>query len=125
VDKKYKELLRILTELNLINDSNRLESYSLLELRSILARHVAFNENTRLEQLAHKYGIKILWNPKFHCELNEIEGFWCDLKWYVRKINDQNYNQLNTYIIDGMEQYEKKQLNRKLWFRLARWASFN
>jgi hypothetical protein len=73
---------------------------------------VAFNDNTRLEQLAHKHGIKILWNPTFHCELDGIEGFWCDLKWYVGKNNDQNYNKLNGYIINAMEQYERKNSTR-------------
>jgi hypothetical protein len=106
--------LQILTELNLINDSNRKDSYSLPELRSILETNVAFNDNTRLEQLAHKHGIKILWNPTFHCDFNGIEGFWCDLKWYVGKNNDQNYNKLNGYIIDAMELYERKKLNKKL-----------
>lgn len=64
-----------------------------------------------------KYGIKIIWCPKYHCELNPIEGFWCDLKWYVRKWNDQNYSKLNGLIIEGMEQYSRKNLNIKLWLR--------
>ena len=71
------------------------KSQSLIELRSILASHEMFNDNTKLEQLANKNNIKIIWCPKFHCKLNPIEGFLCYLKWFVRKWSDQDYNKLN------------------------------
>ena len=46
------------------------------DLGNLLLTHPAFTneKNTRLEQLASKYNIKIIWLPKYHCELNPIEG---------------------------------------------------
>jgi hypothetical protein len=35
-----------------------------------------------------------MYYPKFHCELNHIEYFWCHSKWYARENCD--------YIIDGL-----------------------
>jgi len=117
---KYKGLVQILKELNIIHSIKEFETKSLAELRSLLSSHPAFNENTQLEKLASKYGIRILWCPKFHCELNPIEGLWCDLKWFVRKWNEQEYNKLNSLIIEAMDQYEEKKLNKKLWLRFWR-----
>ena len=54
--------------------------------------HPAFEEkNTNLEKLASKYNVNIVWCPKYHCELNPIEGVWCDTKRYVRSNNEQDY----------------------------------
>ena len=88
-----------------------------------MSRHRAFesSNNSQLELLAAKYNVKIIWCPKFHCELNPIEGFWCDLKWFVRKFNDQDFKRLNGLIIQGMERFEEKKLSFKLWRRL--WKS--
>ena len=33
---------------------------------------------TKLEVLASKYNMKIIYCPKYHCELNAIEGLWCN-----------------------------------------------
>ena len=30
-------------------------------------------------------GHSVIFYPKFHCELNFIERFWCDAKYYTRK----------------------------------------
>jgi hypothetical protein len=35
-----------------------------------------------------------MYYPKFHCELNHIEYFWCHSKWYARENCD--------YAIDGL-----------------------
>jgi hypothetical protein len=110
-------LIEILKELDVIQQNDNGDKYKLPELREKLATHMAFDITTRLEQSAKKFGIKIIWCPKYHCELNPIEGFWCDLKWFVRKHNDQDYKKLNDLIVDGMKQYEEKGLNQKLWFR--------
>ena len=52
----------------------------LTELRTILANHPAFQKVPKLEELARKYNIKVTFAPKFHCELNAIEGLWCYMK---------------------------------------------
>ena len=59
----------------MVISANDKGDYSLAELRSLLSGHPAFNETTKLEKLAGKHGVKIIWCPKFHCELNPIEGF--------------------------------------------------
>ena len=71
--------------------------------------HIAFSDkNTNLEKLAKRYKINIIWCPKYHCELNPIEGLWCDLKRYVRKHNKQDINKLLNLILDAMDEFEKK-----------------
>lgn len=70
-----------------------------------------------LEKLARSYNIKIIWCPKFHCELNPIEGFWCFLKQYVRKKNDQDFNKLNELIMEAILEFKTKKISIKLWNR--------
>ena len=49
-------------------------SMKLAEIRNILSSHSAFQNVSKLEILARKYQVKIIFFPKFHCELNAIEG---------------------------------------------------
>lgn len=88
------------------------------ELRAKLQDHQAFNnENTHLQKLATDYDFKVLFCPKYHCELNPIEGLWCYLKSYVRKNNDQDFSKLLDLIKDGLRLFKDKKLNIKLWNR--------
>lgn len=59
---------------------------------------------------------KYQWVPKYHCELNPIEGFWCFLKRYVRENNDQNFNKLDDLILEAISKYKTSNLKIKLWF---------
>jgi hypothetical protein len=114
----YKGLLQILKELGLIDESTESKSILLPRLREILSSHPSFEDkNTYLEQLAQKYCVKIIWVPKFHCELNPIEGLWCFMKWFVRKENDQDFKKFSELITSSMRQFEEKNLNIKLWNR--------
>ena len=45
-----------------------------------------------LERVATKYNNKIVFCPKYHCEINPIEGLWCYKKRYVRSRTDQTYS---------------------------------
>jgi hypothetical protein len=56
-------------------------------LREIVSQHPAFEVTSKLEQLAIEYAALIIWCPKYHCEFNPIEGFWCYLKFYVWRKN--------------------------------------
>ena len=68
-------MLAILKDLNLINEDDEDSNYNLPKLREILNTHPDFEEeNTALNQIAKSYNGKIIWTPKFHCELNPIEG---------------------------------------------------
>ena len=44
--------------------------------------------------LAMKYNIKIIYCPKYHCELNVIEDLWCNQKSYVRSVTDQSFDKM-------------------------------
>jgi len=43
------------------------------------------NEKSLLEIEIVKHGHKVLFYPKFHCELNYIEFFWAAVKRYKRE----------------------------------------
>ena len=49
-----------------------------------------------------KYG-NIIWCPKFHCELNPIEGMWCNSKRHLKEQNNKDfqieYKQYNGLLI--------------------------
>ncbi|CAF0827332.1 unnamed protein product [Brachionus calyciflorus] len=71
----YIGLLDISKKLGLIDNSSSSKDFLLKELREMLLTHPAFDGvNTHLEKLAAEYNIKIIWCPKYHCELNPIEG---------------------------------------------------
>lgn len=112
-------MLQIAKELNVIDQSVDSRQIKLPDLREKMLIHPAFsdNHNTNLEKLAFDYNVKIIWCPKYHCELNPIEGVWCDSKKCVRKNNDQNFSNLNNLIADSLKAYEDKKLNIKLWYR--------
>ena len=84
---KSKGLLMLAKDLSISVDP----PVKLAELRTILTSHAAFQKVSRLENLARKYNIKVIFAPKFHCELNAIEGLWCYMKQYVHKNSDQTY----------------------------------
>ena len=67
---KSKGLLHLANDLQVSIHS----SIKLSELRALLSKHPAFQNVTKLEKLAHKYNVKVIFVPKFHCELNAIEG---------------------------------------------------
>lgn len=117
----YKGLLQIAKEAKVIPITISSRDIKLHELREKMLSHPAFVEkNTNLEKLASKYDINIIWCPKYHCELNPIEGVWCDSKRYVRSQNEQDYNKLLLLIEASLDQYENKQLSIKLWYRFWR-----
>ena len=86
----------------------------------MLSHPTFIEKSTNLEKLAIKYDIHIIWCPKYHCELNPIEGVWCDRKRYVRSHNEQDYQKLLPLIATSLDQYESKQLSIKLWYRFWR-----
>ncbi len=69
---------------------------------------------SRLEQLAGKYDVTIKFCPKFHCELNCIEGLWCSQKMYVRRKTDQTYNTMLKLIGESRENFRDKEIHLKL-----------
>ena len=70
-----------------------------------------------MESLAAKYGINIVFVPKFHCELNPIEGVWCDQKQFVRKHSDQTLQCLLEWIDESRKNFIEKKIFLKLFRR--------
>ena len=76
-----------------------------------------FDERSNLEILGKEYGIKVMFLPKFHCELNPIESVWCYIKQYVRKYTDQTFDMMITLIGEAKDEFKNSNLNAKLWRR--------
>ncbi|CAF0939842.1 unnamed protein product [Adineta ricciae] len=58
------------------------------EIKQLLNAHEAFRNISKLKTVARTYGIAISFSPKFHCELNPIEGLWAHSKQYIRRRTD-------------------------------------
>jgi len=94
------------------------------ELRAILRTHPAFEPMTKLELLFKKYNstvnAKVLFCPKYHCEINAIEGVWCHSKAFVRPRSDQTLQTMKKLIIESRINYVEINLNPKLIKRFWR-----
>ena len=93
------------------------DNIKVAEVRSILLEHPAFAPAKKLTKLAEKYGIKIIFCPKYHCELNPCEGLWCNQKQYTRKRTDQTFIKLHQLLIESREHFIQIQLTKKLFRR--------
>lgn len=95
------------------------QTVKLDDLKEICKKHAAFKEPTKLEEVAAKYpNIKIIFVPKFYCELNPIEGVWAFSKNRNRRYND--LSSFNNYIdlLNETKQIIKEHvLCKKLWRR--------
>lgn len=112
-----KGLFNISKEHSLIDKNMLSKEIKLDELRSIVSTHPAFKPVSKLELMCEKFQDKIIWCPKYHCELNPIEGFWCHLKQFVRKHNDQNFKNFLSLIENSIQNYRESVLHCKLWNR--------
>ena len=99
------------------------KEYRLEKLREIIAKHPCFEERTNLEILAKKYGVILLFWPKFHCEPNPIESLWCFLKQNIRKRTDRTYEEMIKLLEESKEKFNISNLNAKLWRRF--WQAIN
>jgi transposase len=82
----------------------------LKELRELLIGHPAFSPTKKLSSLAEKYGIKIIFRPKYHCELNPIEGEWCNQKAFIRKRTNQTFLRLITLLNESRSHFIQNEL---------------
>lgn len=86
-------------------------------LIELAKKHPAFKTASKLESLASSYNVKILFLPKYHCEMNPIESVWCYSKNYWRKRNDQTFEKTLDLILESREEFKKSGINIKLWRR--------
>ncbi len=49
-------------------------------------------------------GHKVMYYPKFHCELNHIEYFWCDRKSWTRHHCKYNLDWLREDVLNALKQ---------------------
>ncbi len=113
---KSKGLLELAKDLKVSVHS----SIKLPELRALLANHPAFKSISKLEKPANKYQVRVIFVPKFHCELNAIEGMWCHMKQLVRKMTDQTFPTMMRLIPESRENFAEKQIQLKLFRRFWR-----
>ncbi|CAF2737794.1 unnamed protein product [Rotaria sp. Silwood2] len=95
-------------------------SMKLPEIRTRLSTHSAFQNLSKLELLAKKYHVKVIFCPKFHCELNSIEGLWCDMKRYIRAYSDQTFSTMLRLIPESRASFEERKIQMKLFRRFWR-----
>ena len=75
---------------------------------------------SKLEKLGVKYGIRIIFAPKFHCETNPIEGFWCHSKQFIRRNTDQTFQTLVSLLPKAKQNFIKRKIHLKLFRRFWR-----
>jgi hypothetical protein len=61
--------------------------------------------------MAVKYGIKVVFCPKFHCELIVIEGLWCHQKQYVPSETDLIYSMTLKLMIESYAHFRDKRID--------------
>ena len=86
-------------------------------IKSRLSEHPAFKNVSKLEQLATKYKVRVIFGPKYHCETNPIEGMWAHMKRYVRCNSDQTFPTMLKLIDESRENFKQKGVHLKLFRR--------
>ncbi|CAF1254010.1 unnamed protein product [Rotaria sordida] len=87
------------------------------EIHKILSEHRAFKNATKLQMLASKYNFKIIYCPKYSCELNATEGLWCNQKAFVRSRTDQSFEKMIKLIADSRIHFVERNIVLKLFRR--------
>ena len=69
-----------------------------------------------------KKDVKLHFLPKFHCELNPIEMYWANFKWYSKLNNTQSNNEevVLNLIFKARNFYKSKDTNFKIFGRFWR-----
>lgn len=74
------------------------------DLRTVLANHEDFRtEKTVIENFLIESGHKVLFLPKFHCELNPIERVWGQAKVFTRKYSNSTVQRLRSIIRPALD----------------------
>ena len=75
-------------------------------------------QKTRVEELILSKGHRVMFLPKFHCELNPIECVWCQAKQFTRSHCDYSFLNLEKIIDEALDSVSLE-LMRK-YFRKVR-----
>ena len=60
------------------------------------------DQKGRLQEEVEALGHRVLFYPKFHCELNFIERYWCRAKWYTRENCGYNFEALKETVPEAL-----------------------
>jgi transposase len=120
INGQTKGLFNICLELKLIPQNAKSNQYKLPTLVELASKHPAFETRTILSELASKYNVKVVYLPKFHCELNPIEGVWAHEKQFIRKNTDQSFDELRRLVNLSRNNLKNSPLAPKLWRRFWR-----
>lgn len=60
-------------------------------VRTLMAKRDFREQKGQLEEELQATSQLVIFYPKFHCELNFIERFWCTAKWYACKNCDYTF----------------------------------
>ena len=81
--------------------------------RHILATQDDFkSKKPLLQELIEARGHKIIFYPKFHCELNYIEMYWGATKWYVRQHCNYTWKGLQENVPRAFDSIPLKQIRK-------------
>jgi len=81
--------------------------------RSLLASQPDFQaQKGRLEEEVEAHGHSVIFYPKFHCELNFIERFWCAAKFYARENCGYSFNKLRETVPAALDSVSSASINR-------------
>jgi hypothetical protein len=104
---------------NQLRDGNKLREDS-LDIRRLEAQDDFKNEVSLLETVIRQAGHEVIFYPKFHCELNDIEYYWAELKRYTWANCQYTFTELEKTVIEAMDSVELKTI-RRFAMRSKRW----
>lgn len=64
-----------------------------------------------LQEELESQGQKVIFYPKFHCELNPIEPYWCKAKWFTRENCDYTLAGLRAAIPLALASVQSSSIN--------------
>lgn len=71
--------------------------------RNVLMMEPDFQQQKcQLQEKLEACGQVVLFLPKFHCELNPIESYWCQAKWYCRENCDYTFSGLRDTVPNSL-----------------------
>lgn len=81
--------------------------------RALLAAQQDFKEQkSRLQEEIEAAGHEVIFYPKFHCEINFIEHFWCGVKWWLRDHCEYSINGLRRNLPEALHSVTPTSINR-------------
>jgi len=93
----------ILEERGLVHKTDKINADGLAELLS--AQPDFLEERPEVEIDVQNRGHFVLWNPKFHAELNPIEMKWAHMKDYTRKHTKESMAATKRGVSEALQQY--------------------